>query len=102
MTSAALARLCRLPAAAERGAIIGNLMTGGTIGIDLMGVSATTRVIGNEVGSRTVGGANGTGIRLQSGATRHIVMGNVAFGATTPINDVSGAGNNVIANNLTA
>lgn len=85
----------------SRGAIIGNLMTGGTIGIDLMGVSTTTRVIGNEVGSRTVGGANGTGIRLQSGATRHIVMGNVAFGATTPINDSSGSGTNIIANNVT-
>lgn len=85
----------------SRGALIGNLMTGGTIGIDLTGASATTRVIGNEVGTRTVGGANGTGIRLQSGATRHIVMGNVAFGATTPINDSSGSGTNIIANNVT-
>ena len=28
-------------------------------------------------------------------------MGNVAFGATTPINDASGSGTNIIANNVT-
>lgn len=78
-----------------------NSFTGGTFGIDIAGGATSNRVIGNHVGSRAVGGANTTGIRLQSGATRHIVTNNFAFGATTPINDASGSGTNILANNVT-
>lgn len=79
-----------------------NSFTGGSVGISAAVLAADNRIIGNHVGFRPVGGGNTIGILLQSGSTRHLVVGNFAFGAATPINDASGAGNHVIANNLIA